>query len=168
MGGFVCFFFAFERLQVCKRYLWAIPEPLVPPRKGHGFVPSAARWPQDELFLPARLPVGRVAAWWHCRRPLLLLQCSGPVSVYTQGLNLGLDLILALVLSLVLIPKVFVLSRSQHPWCLCWSCSCLDCDAPALGCVFVKVISSTSLASASASVCLSLQTYPSSYLNPVT
>lgn len=51
----------------------------------------------------------RVAAWWHCRRPLLLLQCSGPVSVYTQGLNLGLDLIL-----------VLVLSQSLPPWS--WSC----------------------------------------------
>lgn len=47
----------FERLQVCEHYLWAIAEPLVSPWKGHGSVPSAAHWPQDELFLPARLPV---------------------------------------------------------------------------------------------------------------
>lgn len=54
---FFYFFFIFEMLQVREHSLWAILEPLVSPRKGHGSVPNAAHWPQDELF-PARLAVG--------------------------------------------------------------------------------------------------------------
>lgn len=104
--GFLFVFLFFERLQGCEHYLWAIPEPLVSARKGHGSVPTAALWPRDELFLPAQLPVGVSGC-------LVTLQTTAAWScLYTPGLGLDLCvLVLDLFLFLVLVLNVFVLSR---------------------------------------------------------